>query len=135
MTTSFPGRRALEGAMTLKAALAFGLALGLLTTAAWAQDPPANGSFRVSWEPRAAGVVPTIEGRVHNDSAYRVTNVRLQIEGLDADDRLVGRAVAWALGDIMPGGETTFVVETVAGAVTYRIAVQSFDVVSWVPTP
>src|SRR6266850_748827 len=116
-------------------ALVFALAFGLLTTAARAQDHPGNSRFRVSWEPRIEGGVPTIEGRVHNDSPYRVTNVRLQIEGLDGDGQLVGRALAWALGDITPGGETTFVVERVSGAVTYRIGVGSFDVVSRAPTP
>ena len=37
---------------------------------------------------------------------------------------------AWAIGDIAPGGETSYVVETIAGAVAYRVTVMSFDVVS-----
>jgi hypothetical protein len=30
----------------------------------------------------------------------------------------------------LPGGETSFVVDTIPGAVTYRISVRAFDVVS-----
>ena len=118
----------------MRAAIALALALMLPTTVAWGGDRPANDSFRVSWEPEPDPVASRIEGRVHNDSLYRVTDVRLQIEGLDADGQPVGRTFAWALGDISPGGETSFVVEGMHGAVTYRMAVYSFDVVSAEPS-
>lgn len=116
----------------MRAAIALAIALMLPTTAAWGQDRgrPANDSFRVSWEPETDRVTPRIEGRVHNDSRFRVTDVRLQVDGLDADGQPVGRTFAWALGDIVAGGETSFVVEGMRGAVTYRISVHSFDVVS-----
>ena len=65
--------------------LALGLALVLMAGAAWGQGRgrPANESFRVSWEPRTTGVISTIQGNVRNDSAVWVTDVRLQVEGLD----------------------------------------------------
>jgi len=56
--------------------------------------------------------------------------VRLRVEGLGPDGQPVGRTFGWALGDIGPGGETSFVVESIRGAATYRIAVDSFDTVS-----
>jgi hypothetical protein len=123
--------------MVMRVFLALGLALVLMAAAAWGQGPgpPANGSFRVSWEPRTTGVIPTIQGNVRNDSAVWVTDVRLQVEGLDAGDRPMGERVAWALGNIVPGGESSFVVESVPGAVSYRIAVVSFAVVSVVEAP
>ncbi len=114
----------------MRAAIGLALALMLATTAAWGGDRPANDSFRVSWEPEPDPVAARIEGRVHNDSSFRVTDVRLQVEGLDAGGQPVGRTFAWAFGDIGPGGETSFVVEGMRGAVTYRIAVDSFDLVS-----
>jgi hypothetical protein len=40
----------------------------------------------------------------------------------------------WALGDIDPGGESSFVTEAMPGAVTYRITVIAFDIVSVEPT-
>jgi len=117
-----------------RVSLALGLVLALLTPAAWGQDrdQPANGWFRVSWAPEMNGATPTprIEAHVNNASPYRVTNVRLQVEGLSVDSHPVGRRFAWAVGDIGPGGETSVVMEIMPGAVTYRITVVSFDLVS-----
>jgi hypothetical protein len=114
--------------------LTFGLALALLATAAWGQTRPAGADgaqrwFRVSWAPPSDGA-GTIKGSVFNDSQYRVTDVRLEIEGLDADRHLVGRKLAWAIGDIPAAGETSFAVEPLPGAVDYRITVVSWDLVS-----
>src|SRR5438105_3316768 len=71
-----------------------------------------------------------IEPIVHNDSRYRVTDVQLRVEGLNADNHEVGQRVVWALGDIAPSGETSVVAERIPGAVNYRITVVSFDLVS-----
>jgi len=113
-------------------ALGFGLALMVVATTSWSQEQraPATDAFRVSWEQEADPVTRRIEGRVHNDSRFRVTDVRLQVEGLDAGSRSVGRTYAWALGDIAPGEDTSFFTEAVPGAVTYQITVISYDVVS-----
>ena len=118
--------------VALRIYVALGFGLVLMAAAAWGQnrDRVPNDLFHVTWAPRALGVAPTIEGHVHNDSTLRVTDVRLQVEGLDADSRPVGQRFAWALGDIVPGGETSFVIETIPGAVNYRITVISYDVVS-----
>jgi len=91
-----------------------------------------DGWFRVSWEPEPEGATPTprIEAVVHNDSRYRVTDVQLRVEGLNADNHEVGQRVVWALGDIAPSGETSVVAESIPGAVNYRITVVSFDLVS-----
>ena len=116
-------------------ALAFALGLALLTMPAWGQagqtgEQAAQRWFRVSWAPPTEGVVSSIKGSVFNDSPYRVTDVRLQVEGLDPDRQPVGRTLVWAFGDIAPGGETSFVAEPVPGAVSYRITVVSYDLVS-----
>ncbi len=55
---------------------------------------------------------------MRNDSPYRVTDVQLEVEGLTPDERSAGRRVVWALGDIEPGGESSFVTEAMDGAVT-----------------
>ena len=116
-------------------ALAFALGLALLTMPAWGQagqtgEQAAQRWFRVSWAPPTEGVVSSIKGSVFNDSPYRVTDVRLQVEGLDPDRQPVGQTLVWAFGDIAPGGETSFVAEPVPGAVSYRITVVSYDLVS-----
>jgi hypothetical protein len=116
-------------------ALALGLGFILLTTTAWGQtgqtgEGAAQRWFQVRWAPPTDGVVSSIKGSISNDSPYRVTDVRLQVEGLDADRQPVGRTLVWAFGDIAPGGETSFVAEPVPGAVSYRIKVVSYDLVS-----
>ena len=78
---------------------------------------------------------PTISGTVYNGSSYRVTNVRLRVEGLDAEGKLVGHRLTWAYGSISPGATTSFVVERVSSATDYRITVQSFDLVSMGQAP
>jgi hypothetical protein len=86
--------------------------------------------FRVTWAPRTNVLPSSIEGHVYNDSLLRVTDVQLHVEGLDSESRPVGRRFAWAIGDIVPGGETSFVVESIPGATSYRITVYAYDVVS-----
>jgi hypothetical protein len=111
-------------------ALTVGLGLALLVTAAWAQAAERTPQFHVTWAPPSDGLPATIKGKVFNDSSYRVTDVRLQVEGLDADHHSVGRRLAWAIGDIGPRGETFFVAEPLPGAVSYEITVVSYDLVS-----
>jgi hypothetical protein len=120
----------------MRAAIALVLAL-TLPAAASAQERgwPANDWFHVSWHPEPGQVRHRIEGRVSNSSRVRVTDVRLQVEGLDAGGQPVGRTFAWAIGDITPGGETSFVFDGMNGAATYRIAVDSFDIVSEAQAP
>jgi hypothetical protein len=114
--------------------LAAALALVALASPAWGADW--GEWFRVSWGPEPEGKTPTprIEASVRNDSPYRVTDVQLEVEGLNTDEQSVGRRVVWALGDIESGGESSFVIEEMPGAVTYRMSVIAFDVVSAEPT-
>jgi hypothetical protein len=116
--------------VAMRTYLALGLVIVVLASPAWGQDW--DTWFRVSWGPEADGKTPTprIEASVNNDSPYRVTDVQLEVEGLSADQHSVGQRVVWALGDIDSGGESSFVAERIPGAVTYRIRVISFDIVS-----
>lgn len=116
-----------------RVSVALALALGVFVLPAWGQSDAQwpDHWFRVIIEPAPEqSVAPTVNGHVYNDSPYRVTDVQLQVEGLSADSRLVGRRLVWAVGDIVPGGETLFAAEPMPGATTYRITVSSFDVVS-----
>ena len=118
-----------EAALIGRSAVAVGFLLVALTTVAGAQNF-AQTWFRVTWEPRTSGGAPTIGGWVHNDSPFLVSDVRLHIDGLDAEQRKVGEMLVWALGDVAPGSQTYFVAPVLPGAQTYRITVTSFDVVS-----
>jgi len=113
-------------------ALVFGM-----TAPAWGQGGgnSLDRSFRVTWQSERDGALPWIEGRVFNGSPVRVTNVKVQIEGLDRDGHVMINRVAWALGDIRPGAETSFRVQPISGAVDYRMSVRSYDVVSRTEAP
>jgi hypothetical protein len=129
MLTPIVGHRRRARAVVLFATI---LLLSLTATAGWGQDEPQTRTswFRVSWHWRPGALPSSIEGSVYNDSPFRVTDVRLQVEGLDTQNHHVGERLAWAIGDIVPGGDTAYVTETIPGAVDYRVTVVSFDLVA-----
>ena len=110
--------------------LALTALVSLLPATVWGQDQdqsPPNW-FRVSWQP---GVLPsTIEGQVQNTSPFRAIDVRVQIEGVDAENHSVGQRLVWLSDDIAPGGTTSYFSESILGAVGYRVSVASFELVS-----
>jgi|SRR5215813_6255994 len=110
--------------------LALVVFVSLLPATVWGQDQgqsPPNW-FRVSWQP---GVLPsTIEGQVQNTSPFRAIDVRLRIEGLDAENHSLGQRLLWLSDDIAPGGTTSYFSESILGAVAYRVSVASFELVS-----
>jgi len=112
--------------------VAVALILAVSTTTAWAQNFGGSPApwFHVTWNNRGYGSVPTIEGYVQNASPFRVTNVRLQIDGLDGGGRSVAQAFGWTFGDIAPGDRGYFTAPAIPGATAYQISVASFDVIS-----
>jgi hypothetical protein len=112
--------------------VAVALILAVSTTPAWAQNFGGSPApwFHVTWNNRGYGSVPTIEGYVQNASPFRVTNVRLQIDGLDGGGRSVAQAFGWTFGDIAPGDRGYFTAPAIPGATAYQISVASFDVIS-----
>ena len=110
--------------------LALAVLVSLLPATGWGQDQGQSPPhwFRVSWQP---GVLPsTIEGKVQNMSPFRAIDVRLQIEGLDAENHSLGQRLVWVSDDIAPGDTTSYFSESIPGAVVYRVSVVSFELVS-----
>ena len=68
-----------------------------------------------------------VEGYLYNGLPWRITNVRLRIESLDAAGTVTGEGSGWVLGDVRAGGRGYFFVLVSPGASTYRATVQSFD--------
>jgi len=124
------------GIRGLRIVIALGLALvmqlALLSTAgsAWSDDELSARWFRVSLPPPPDGAKSRISGEVRSQAPYRVTNVRIEIEGLKADNGSAGRTFAWAVGDLSPGGATFFAIQPISGSVSYRGRVVSWDLVS-----
>jgi hypothetical protein len=113
-------------------ALGLGMVLVFVANVVSAQDdlPAMPQAFRVSLDWEQHPVAGRIVGQIHNDSDVRVTDVRLEILGFDISRHAVGSTLAWAFGDIVPGGETSFAFAPMPDASSYRIRVISYDVVS-----
>ncbi len=93
-------------------------------TAAIASDEsPFRFHFEQSKSPRGLAV----EGYVDNALPWRITNVRVQVDSIDANGALVASASGWVLGDVAAGGRGYFDVPVSAQAATYRPSVQAFD--------
>jgi len=73
--------------------------------------------------PRGLGV----EGYVYNGLPWRITNVRLRVDGVDANGTVTASVSGWVMGDVEAGGRGYFYVPVSSAATTYRATVQSFD--------
>jgi hypothetical protein len=107
-------------------------------TAARAQTAIAGDEspFWFQFEQRAGPRGLAVEGYVYNPLPWRITNVRLQVDSIDANGTLVASASGWVLGDVAAGGRGYFYVPVSAQAPTYRASVQRFDkVMREVPAP
>ena len=76
--------------------------------------------------PRGLGV----EGWIYNALPWRITNVRLRVDSVDAGGTVTASALGWVLGDVRVGGRGYFYVSVSSAASTYRASVQSFDKVA-----
>jgi hypothetical protein len=86
--------------------------------------------FRFQLEQRESPRGLAVEGWVYNALPWRITNVRVQVDSIDANGTLVASASGWVLGDVAAGGRGYFYVPISAQAATYRATVQRFDKVS-----
>ena len=91
---------------------------------------PQTTSFRVEWERRTGFWLPAVEGYVYNDSEYRVGNVRLQVEIVDGAGHRLGGKTVWVPGAIDARGRGYFVLAAPDPGQTYRITVDSFDLLA-----
>jgi hypothetical protein len=95
-------------------------------TAIAGDQTPFTFQFEQTASPRGVA----IEGWVTNTLPGRITNVRLQVDSLDANGSLIASASGWVVGDVAAGGRGYFYVPISAQAATYRATVQRFDKVT-----
>ncbi len=92
-------------------------------TARAADDTPFAFQFEQTRSSRGTGV----EGRVYNALPWRITNVRVQVDSVDANGMVIASASGWVVGDVAAGGRGYFYVPVTTPAPTYRASVQAFD--------
>jgi hypothetical protein len=71
-----------------------------------------------------------VEGFVYNGLPWLITSVRLRVDSVDDDGRVIASASGWVIGDVKAGGRGYFWVPVSSPAKTYRATVQSFDKVA-----
>ena len=86
-----------------------------------------HSSFRFQYEETHTHRGVGVEGYVYSALPWRITNVRLQVDCLDAYGVLIASASGWVLGDVPAGGRGHFYVPVSAPAPTYRASVQAYD--------
>jgi hypothetical protein len=92
--------------------------------------------FRFQFEQSTSHRGLAVEGYLYNALPWRITNVRLRIDSVDAAGTVVASASGWVLGDVAASGRGYFYVPVSAQAATYRPSVQTFDkVMLEVPAP
>ena len=118
--------------MMKRGLVVFATVATMLGTAIAGDESPFRFQFGQSQSHRGLAV----EGYVYNALPWRITNVRLQVDSLDANGTPVASASGWVLGDVPAGGRGYFYVPVSAQAPTYRPSVQTFDkVMLEVPAP
>ena len=101
-------------------------------TATAGVESPFSFQFEQTRSPRGLGV----EGYVYNTLPWRISNVRLQVDSLDAEGTLTASASGWVLGDVPANGRGYFYVPVSAPAAAYRPSVQAFNkVMLEIPAP
>lgn len=108
------------------------LMVALLAPAAAAQDfggRPLERFRTVAEAGRFAGS-PAVEGWLYNDGMAWITNIRLRVEVLDAEGKVVTENSGWVNGDLRPKGRAYFMVPVKTARGTFRVTVQSYDVVA-----
>lgn len=91
---------------------------------------PVDGPrLHVRWEAEdARDGLQVVCGEVRNDGTLAAQHVRLLVEQLDADGRVMGSRELEVLGEVPAPGRSYFCVPETAGAAAYRLSVMRADV-------
>ena len=99
-----------------------------------AEMAPADTPFRFELAEANGHRGLGVAGYVYNRLPWRITNVRLRVDSVDANGTVTASASGWVFGDVRAGGPGFFYVPVSAPAETYHVIVESFDKVA-VETP
>ena len=86
------------------------------------------GRFRIDAQTvQSKKGTPVYSGYIYNDGGGGVANVRLLVETLDAEGKVIGQAQGEALGSMLGRDRLYFEVPLQATGASYRVRVQSWD--------
>jgi hypothetical protein len=118
--------------MQRRALLIAAAALVVAAASAQAQPPgrPTAESFRIEWVRRPPSMRPGVDGYIHNDSRWRVTNLRIRAVVVDAAGTVVRESVVSVWGNSVPGTRTFFTLPSIGEGEIYQLTVVTFDLIS-----
>ena len=118
---------------------ALGVALGLIIVLAPLGVATANAQtnadvaplLRLEWQPTTeTWKRPGLTGFLYNDSMYRIGSVRLRVEALDAENKVLSETLAWAYVNVSARSREAFTVTRPKVGETFRITVESFVLIA-----
>ncbi|HET7380140.1 MAG TPA: hypothetical protein VFJ24_08880 [Gaiellales bacterium] len=113
---------------------AFGLIVATLlapgVSRAQTDTATGDGPFRFQLEESVGPRGKAVEGYVYSGLPWRITNVQLRVESVDASGTVIASASGWVMGDVAARGRGYFYVPITTPAPTYRASVQTFDKVT-----
>ena len=113
-------------ALAMRAALTAAVFLILLAEVAHAQM--GAGLFRIDAHAvQSKKGTPVYSGYIYNDGGGGVANIRLLVETLDAEGKVLGQAQGEALGSMLGRDRLYFEVPLQATGASYRVRVLSWD--------
>jgi hypothetical protein len=118
--------------MRRRALLIAAAAFVVAAASAQAQPPgrPTAESFRIEWVRRPPSMRPGVDGYIHNDSRWRVTNLRIRAVVVDAAGTVVRESVVSVWGNSVPGTRTFFTLPSIGEGEIYQLTVVTFDLIS-----
>jgi len=106
-------------------------ALVVVAASAQAQSPrPTAESFRIEWARRPPSMRPGVDGYIHNESRWRVTNIRVRAVVVDAAGHPVRESLVSVWGNAVPGTRTFFTLPSIGEGEIYQLTVVTFDLIS-----
>ena len=114
--------------MTIRQRTAITIAALLILIAEAVHAQVVAGRFRIDGrEAQSKRGSPVYSGYIYNDGGGGVANVRLLIETLDAEGKVIGEAQGTALGSMLGRDRLYFDVPLQATGASYRVRVLSWD--------
>ena len=115
-----------------RSALLIAVAVLVVAAVVQAQPPgrPTAESFRIEWVRRPPSMRPGVDGYIHNDSRWRVTNIRVRAVVVDAAGNPVRESTVSVWGNAVPGTRTFFVLPSIGEGEIYQLTVVSFDLIA-----
>jgi hypothetical protein len=87
--------------------------------------------FAIEWQSTPRGNQRLVQGYIKNNWGFTAANMRLLVDALEPDGRLITQRVIWLGGQLTPGTRAYF--ETaMPPATSYRVRVFAYD---WLQSP